>query len=233
LARASGVWSSPPVSVALGFRGVHCWTATAWGHRKVRRDRKLRRPAKRRVEAENPPVFSGPYPKSLPLRGYAQNAGHLALYLPTHATSGCWSGGKPEARREARCRPARCPVFDSWSIPPRRSRACSLGAAEALGAVAIAIAAAAAAQQKTWCGAFSFARRRFPTLEMLSARHEPGPAVIELPSATYQPLHVPGRVHRHHVDRTLFTGTGSNFPARKGRTVFNAGISLESPRPEV
>ena len=59
------------------------------------------------------------------------------------------------------------------------------------------------------------------------ARHAPGPAVGELPSATYQPLHVPGRVHRHRVDRTLLR-TGSNFPARKAVRL-QRWHQLESP----
>jgi hypothetical protein len=55
------------------------------------------------------------------------------------------------------------------------------------------------------------------------ARHAPSPAALELPSATYQPLHVPGRVHRHHVDRTLY---GQDQIFQRGRPyVFNAGIS--------
>src|SRR5712675_1136110 len=223
------MWSSHPCQWHWDS-GVYMLTATAWGTEGPERQ-EVAEPAKRRVEAETR-CISGHTQKPA-TSGYAPTPATLR-YIPTHATSGCWSGGKPEARREARCRPARCPVFDSWSIPPRRSR------------VARSVPPKHSARWRspsqrprrpaeTWCGAFSFARRRSLPSRCF-ARHEPGPAVIELPSATYRPLtcqdeYGAGCLTPSHTPtsrRSDAVRTGLNSPARYAKCL-PRWHQLESP----
>jgi len=214
------MWSSHPCQWHWDS-GVYMLTATAWGTEGPERQ-EVAEPAKRRVEAETR-CISGHTQKPA-TSGYAPTPATLR-YIPTHATSGCWSGGKPEARREARCRPARCPVFDSWSIPPRRSRV-ARSVPPKHSARWRSLSQRPRRPAETWCGAFSFARRRSLPFDMLRAAMSRARRLVSC-RARHTGPHVPGRVHRHHVDRTLLR-TGSNFPARKAVRL-QRWHQLESP----
>jgi hypothetical protein len=192
-------------------------TATAWGTEGPERQ-EVAEPAKRKVEAETR-CISGHTQKPA-TSGYAQTPA-TSRYIPTHATSGCRSGGKPEARREARCRPARCPVFDSWSIPPQRSRAAH-SVPPKHSARRRSLSQRPRRPTETWCGAFSFARRRSLPFDIPRAALSRARRFLSCRVRHTSP-YLPGRVHRHHVDRTLY-GQDQIFQRRRP-SVFNAGIS--------
>jgi hypothetical protein len=209
------MWSSHPCPWHSDS-GVYMPTATAWGTEGPERQ-EVAEPAKRKVEAETR-CISGHTQKPA-TSGYAQTPATLR-YIPTHATSGCSSGGKPEARREARCRPARCPVFDSWSIPPagaglltRCRRSTRRGGDR--------YRSGRGGQQKRGV-VHSHSHGDVPYPSRCFARHEPGPAVIELPSATYRPLTCqdeygagcPTPSHTPTSRRSDAVRTGLNSPAR-------------------
>jgi hypothetical protein len=193
-------------------------TATAWGTEGPERQ-EVAEPAKRKVEAETR-CISG-HTQRPATSGYAPPPA-TSRYIPTHATSGCWSGGKPEARREARCRPARCPVFDSWSIPPRRSRAAH-SVPPKHSARWRSPSQRPRRPAETWCGAFSFARRRSLPFDMLRAAMSRARRLVSCRVRHTSPFTCQGE----YTDITSIGRCyGQDQIFQRGRPyVFNAGIS--------
>jgi hypothetical protein len=89
------------------------------------------------------PLYFGLYPKSCHF-GLCPNAGHLGLYPnPRHLGLLEWGKTAGKAWGELKI----CTLPGAWQVDPGTKQGCSLGAAAALGAVAIAIAATAAANR--------------------------------------------------------------------------------------